>query len=110
MLKTYTREQRIAGLIQNGISASDLQQSFEEGRKAGFVDASEHVLKAAYAGICLALNDEYGFGKKRVYGALRAVDEKIVYALHHTELTDEVLARFGIRIDFQDTFNRVKEE
>jgi len=108
LIADYSKQQRIAGLIQNGITPEDLEKSFEEGRKIGFTDASEAILKAAYAGICLALNERFGFGKKRVYDALAAVDEKVVFALGQNELVDEVLRRFDITIDFGEAFDRLR--
>jgi hypothetical protein len=108
LVADYNRLQRIAGLIQNGITEKDLQEAYDRGMQEGFMQAGMPIIKSCYAGICIALKEQFGFGKERCYKALKAVDEKILYALNHQELTDEALEKAGIRIDFGQAFDRVE--
>lgn len=61
LIASYTKQQRIAGLIQNGISPKDLEQSYEEGRQEGFKQAGVSIIRTCYAAICIALHDEFDF-------------------------------------------------
>ena len=107
LIADYSKQQRIAGLIQNGITADDLQKEYERGRADGFKDASWPIIKSCYAGICVALHDKFGFGQQRCLRALKAVDENILYALNHQELVDEMLEKTGIRLNLDEPFDRV---
>ena len=109
LIAEYTRQQKIAGLIQNGITPRDLEDEFEKGREEGFKQAAEPIIKCCYAGIILALHDEFGFGENRCFRAIKAVDEKIIWALHHSELADEVLEKTGLELDLDEPFSRVKK-
>lgn len=98
----------IAKIQQNGITLAELKQNYQhgydDGYKAGSKRKIEPIMKMAYAAACLALNELHGFGTKRVEAVLQRMDEKIVYALSSEEMIDEVLERFGFRIDFESPF------
>ena len=91
----------------NGITAKDLDDAREEGRQEGFKQAAEPIIKCCYAGIILALHDEFGFGESRCFRAIKAVDEKIIWALNHSELCDEVLEKTGLELQLDEPFDRV---
>lgn len=110
LIADYTKQQRIAGLIQNGITQKDLEDEYEKGRQAGFKQAAEPIIKCCYAGIILALHDEFGFGENRAYRAIKAVDEKIIWALNHSELCDEVLEKTGLELMLDELFDRVQKK
>jgi hypothetical protein len=80
-----------------------------EGRQEGFRQAAEPIIKCCYAGIILALHDEFGFGENRAFRAIKAVDEKIIWALNHSELCDEVLAKTGLELLLDEPFERVQK-
>lgn len=109
MIANYSKQQRIAGLIQNGITPRDLEEEFQKGRETGFKEAALPIIKSCYAGICLALHDEFGFGENRCYRAVKAVDEKIIWALNHQELVDEVLEKTGLTLQLDEPFERVQK-
>ena len=108
LIEDYSKQQRIAGLIQNGITVKDVEREYERGRQDGFKQAAWPIIKSCYAGICIALHDEFGFGQQRCYKALKAVDEKIVWSLSHSELADEVLDKTGIKLNLDEPFDRVE--
>ena len=108
LVASYNREQRIAGLVQNGITPEDLKNEYARGVEDGEKEAGLTIVKACYAGICIALHDEFGFGSKRCYKAIRAVDEKVQYALTHYELVDEVLKKTGLILELDEPFERVQ--
>ena len=109
LLANYSKQQRMAGLVQNGITPKDLQDEFQRGRETGFKEAAEPIIKSCYAGICIALHDEFGFGENRCYRAIKAVDEKIVWALNHQELVEETLEKTGLTLQLVEPFERVQK-
>lgn len=94
----------------NGITARDLDEAREAGRQEGFKQAAEPIIKCCYAGIILALHDEFGFGENRAFRAIKAVDEKIIWALNHYELCDEVLEKVGLELCLDEPFDRVQKK
>lgn len=94
----------------NGITARDLDEAREAGRQEGFKQAAEPIIKCCYAGIILALHDEFGFGENRAFRAIKAVDEKIIWALNHSELCDEVLEKVGLELCLDEPFDRVQKK
>ena len=94
----------------NGITARDLDEAREAGRQEGFKQAAEPIIKCCYAGIILALHDEFGFGENRAFRAIKAVDEKIIWALNHSELCDEVLEKTGLELMLDEPFDRVQKK
>lgn len=109
LIADYSKQERLKGLIQNGITPEDLQREYERGREDGFREAGMPIIKSCYAGICAALHDEFGFGEDRCFRAIKAVDEKVLWALNNQELVDEVLEKTGLRLDFGDNFDRVQK-
>ena len=109
LVANYNKQQVMAELIRNGITPKDLEEEFQRGREAGFKEAAMPIIKSCYAGICIALHDEFGFGGKRCFRAIKAVDEKIVWAIDHSELADEVLEKSGLTLILDEPFERVQQ-
>ena len=97
-------------LAQGGITPKDLQAAYDKGFNEGFHAAAHPIIKGIYAGVCLALNEKHGFGAKRCGDILKLVDEKVLYSLDGQDLIDEVLARMGVTLNFEDPFCRVETE
>lgn len=104
--KKMSKEARMNALVKNGITPDDLKKCREEGYQMGV----ESAVIQCYAALCLALNETFGFGRERVLRALKAVDEKVIFAIDSAEMCEEVFARFGIRMDFSQGMGRVQEE
>ena len=96
----------------NGITPEDLRKAedkaYKDGFDEGFKSASENIVRGIYAGICLALNDLYGFGKKRCCDVLKAIDDLIIYQLDSEESINAVFDRMGLRINFKDPIDRIE--
>ena len=107
LIESYTRQKRIEGLIQNGITIKDLNNEFERGREYGFKEATLHIIKCSYAGIILALQEEFGFDEEQCFRAIQAVDNKTIWALNYSELADEVLEKTGLELNLDEPFNRI---
>lgn len=99
-------------MSQNGITPDDLRkaqdEAYSKGFGEGFARAGDNIVRGIYAGICLTLNDLYGFGRKRCYDVLKAVDEKIIYQLDSEEAINEVFDRMKLRINFKDPIERIE--
>lgn len=108
-LPTYqkmSKEARMNALVKNGITPDDLKKCREEGYQMGV----ESAVIQCYAAMCLALNEQFGFGRERLLRALTAVDEKVVFAIDSAEMCEDVFRKFGIRMDFSQGMDRVQEE
>lgn len=108
LVADFSKQERIARLIQNGITPADLEAEYEKGREEGFRQAAMPIIKSCYAAIGAALHDQFGFGEERCFRAIKAMDEKIIWALNNQELVDETLEKTGLTISFDDAFDRVQ--
>ena len=104
-----TKEQIEKRLIKNGITPQDLHAEYDRGWTAGFTKAAEPTIRSAYAAVCLALNDLYGFGSKRCADVLTAIDKHMLYSLTSKELIDDVYKRMKLKIDFKEPYDRIQE-
>lgn len=104
-----TKEQMEKRLLKNGITPKDLEDNYNKGWSDGFTKAAEPVIQAAYAAVCLALNELYKFGGKRCSDVLNCMDGHMMYSLTSKEAIDEVYKRMRLRIDFKEAFDRVRE-
>ena len=103
------RQKKMDELERNGITMQDLKANYDKGFHEGFKKAAEPIVRGCYAGVCLALNDLYGFGHKRCADVLNALDEHITMSLTTTEIIDEVWKRMGLKLEFTEAFERIRE-
>lgn len=82
------------------------EREYERGAK----DAERHAIKMIFAGMCLAMKEEFRFGAQRIYRMLTATQKYLQPGAYFTtaELIDEVLEKTGIRLDFDDPFDMVE--
>ena len=64
-------------------------------------------MKSSYAGMAITLS-ERGWTDDDIIELLRAVDEKVINCIVEDDLVDEALEKVGIRIVFDNPFNRVE--
>ena len=103
------RQKKMDELQRNGITVKDLQDNYDKGFHEGYKKAAEPIVMGCYAGVCLALNELYGFGHKRCADVLNAIDNHITMSLTSTEIIDEVWQRMGLKLEFRDAFERIRE-
>lgn len=86
--------------------AGDIEKEYEKGA----LDAERHAVKMIFAGICLALKSECGFGKMRIHRVLKAVEAYLQPGnmLGSQEMIDKALEETGIRLNFADPFDPVE--
>lgn len=77
----------------------DYEREYERGAK----DAERHAIKMIFAGMCLAMKEEFGFGTQRIHRMLTATQKYLQPGAYFTtaELIDEVLEKTGIRAGFR---------
>ena len=109
LVASYTKQQRIAGLIQNGITPEYLEKEYKRGVEDGVRDSGLQIVKSCYAGIILALNEEFGFGEDECFRAISACDRKVLFALDHQEMVDEILEKTGLTLVLDDPLERVQK-
>lgn len=101
-----SQEMMIRKMCQNGITPKDLEKEFYKGVEAG----RDSAIKTCYAAVCLAARDELGFGAKRAYRLLYAMDNHVCETLSSAEAIDKVLEEMGITIRFHEPFDRVQQK
>ena len=104
--KKMSHDALMNAIAKNGLTVEDLKRCKQEGWQQGV----ESAVIQCYAALCLALHEQFGFGKERLLRTLTAVDEKVVFAIDGAEMCEEVFNRFGIRMDFKQGMDRVQEE
>lgn len=107
-----TKEQKLEKLFANGITVQDVEKAYEDGRHQGFKEGIEAsglpLFQTFYAALCLALNEQFGFGQKRCLDVLIKTDQHITNTLTSYEITQEVLDRIGLEIDIYDVEGHVR--
>lgn len=103
-----TKQERLDGMVQNGITPKDLEREYEAGYRQGRLEVTAPVFKTLYAAMCLALNDLHGFGEKRCYDVLCRVDELVTYHLTSEEAKQEVFDRMGLELSFGDVYGTIR--
>lgn len=103
--KKMSHDALMNAIAKNGLTVEDLKRCKQEGWQQGV----ESAVIQCYAAFCLALNEQFGFGKERLLRALTAVDEKVVFAIDSAEMCEDVFQKFGIRMDFSQGMDRVQE-
>lgn len=107
LLEEYTHQQRIEGLIRNGITPQDVEQEYHTGYDDGYKFAASQIIKCCYAAVILALTDEFGFTPDQCEKALNCVDKRTAWAIDHFELADEVMRKTGLKMEFDEEFDRI---
>ena len=102
-----TKQERLDGMVQNGITPQDLEREYIAGYKQGRGEVAAPVFKTLYAAVCLALKDLHGFGEKRCYDVLCKIDEYVTYHLTSEEAKEEVFNRMGLELSFGDIYGTV---
>ena len=108
-LRGLTREGAMAALVKNGISPQDLENSYHDGFRQGHHIACERMLTACYAAFALAMRRELHFGPRRAVRLLRAVDQIVLHALDSEEVINAVYEELGVKLTFNDPFDRIEE-
>lgn len=107
--KRMTKEQKMEALVKNGITIADLEREWNDGYEQGFKEASPGVIKTIYAAIALAAKEELKFGIKRTKKLLEAIDNHVCDTLTSAEIIEEVWEKIGLKLDFDDPMDLVKE-
>ena len=112
LLASYTKQQRIDALLQNGITPQQLKDNYDLGYKNGYRDGyysgTLTMRKTIYAALSIALHELHGFGEERRIRVLKLVDEKMFYCIDNQELIDELFAKTGLELELSETIDELK--
>lgn len=105
-----TSQQIQARMAKNGITAEDLEANYwlgvEDGKKAGIV----MVYKIVYAAIMLTLREQLKFGHARALRFIQRVDDFVTSdILSSQDAIDRVWDEVGVKMNFNDAFDRIEE-
>ena len=84
------------------------EEAYQAGYKAGFDAAVSFTFKVIYAAVILALKKLHGFGQLRASRVLIEVDNNVAHCLTTQELIDEVWEKAGLRLSFDEPFDRIE--
>ena len=87
-----------------------VKEMIEEAYQQGLVEGGQRLIQMVYPGVAMSLKEECGFGKMRIFRVLEALEGHIQYALNHAELCEKLMEEYGIEIDVDDMFARVKKK
>ena len=104
-----TVEDQLKAMMKNGLTQADLDREYDRGFKHGRLTATEPAVKTCYAAFCLAMKEVLGFGHARAKRVLERADAILLESLSSAETVDEVLRRVGLRINFNEPFDRIEE-
>lgn len=105
-----TKDEITARLIQNGITAADLKKEFDRGYDAGLQDGGRPTTEIVFAATCLALHENFRFGKKRCLRTLNSIYSIMSEYVTSTEAADAVFEKIGLTLGFDDDpFEPVQE-
>lgn len=102
-------EQKLAGMIKNGITPDYVDRECDKAYNRGVNDGIDFAMRLCYAAALLGANDAFGFGHKRGNALLHAMDYHVVYSLTSDEAIDEVFRRMGLKINFKEPLDRIVE-
>jgi hypothetical protein len=110
-LHELERKQKVKEqLFRNGITVEHLKENYRLGWNDGFKEACEPTIKSLYAIIAQVLHEKHGFGKKRIYDVLAAVDNKMCACASYEDEILTVWRQIGLHLDFNEPFDRIREE
>ena len=113
LLASYTKQQRIDALMQQGISPQQLKENYDlgyrNGHRDGYFNGTLTMRKTIYAAISLALHELHGFGEERLVRVLKLVDEKMYYCIDNQDLVDELFAKTGLELELSESVDELKE-
>lgn len=102
------REEAAKRIAKNGLTIKDLEEAHQRGFDEGFKASADNIVRGCYAGVCLALNDLYGFGSKRCCDVLNKLDWHMLYSLTSEDAIQEVWDRMKLHIRFDEAFDRIE--
>ena len=101
-----TLQQQKAALFKNGITSKELNDEYNR----GFEDGKNFAGWAMCAALGLAMNDLYGFGKKRVTRTLNLAARYMFKSFTTRELIEEVYKRIGFEFADDPVSGNLVEE
>lgn len=107
--RNLTKREKIDALLKNGITPQDLEKAWNDGVAAANRAMGDFYIRTCYAAAALAAHREFGFGAARVRKLLAAIDRIVLEEFTSDEAIDGVFAEIGLRLDFDDPFERVTE-
>ena len=102
LMASYSTTKKAVSIWEHGISPEELQAEYKRGWGDGYKAKGYELIRAVYAGVCIALHDEFGFGETRLVRALGAMHKAVALSISEYDMADEVLRKCGITIDLGD--------
>lgn len=108
--RTMSVQQRAAAIVKNGITPKDINEAYQRGVEDGTTRANESNSFTFCAAIALALNDLYGFGKKRSTRAINLAAKYMIDSFTTIEIVEEAYKRVGLEFSNDPVTGNLVEE
>lgn len=93
-----TNKERVARIERNGITAADLQHSYEEGYKRGQSEGIAWGMDCLLGSLLLALHRRYGFGKGRLCDVVNDAARIQIAEFSNRDILDGLVEETGLRL------------
>lgn len=94
------KTRKMQELSRNGITAQDLKDAYERGRKDTLMQASKMCMKFFYAGSAIVLKRDFRFGKDRILKFLTALHDVMENEIDTGEILQRAEEETGVEIRF----------
>lgn len=94
--------ERLANIEKNGITAKELERSFEDGRREAMKIRTNYIMNMFFAANAIALHREFGFGEQRITRVLKRTERIMIEELTTEDITERCRRETGIDIDIED--------
>lgn len=95
---SMTRQERIDALYRNGITARDLQRSFDEGFERGRSEGVTWGMDCLLGSLLLALHRQYGFGASRLSNVVMTAAQIQIEELTNRDVLDRLVEETGLAL------------
>lgn len=103
----YFREKTNAfdAVMKTQVANDVVQRAYAQGRDAGGKTVTENLGTCYTAAMCCALNEMYGFGKKRLCDLMERMNTIMLNTFTSADAINRVYKQLGLRFSEDDPFN-----
>lgn len=105
-VRSYSVQDRVASIMRNGITLTDLKDNFDRGVKQGYKEGLEWGYDSAWGAVMLALHREFGFGRERLIRVANATARAQIECITTQEAFRKIVDETGLTLpEFREVIN-----
>lgn len=97
-----SQDQKTIELYRNGITEADLMDAYKRGYREAQEKLNSKTQELVFAGICMALNQNFGFGRKRCLRVIDSAYTHVLTTIDTNEKIQEVWDTMGLMLQLDD--------